>query len=213
MLHTATTLTAFPSKCSKTWARWSESLCFVDLHDNSWFIDVVPINMLSCHRQHINSIRHGWHFCSQFSLLNYFIVWIVIYSGLCMSILRSLNLYNGWFLAIIFVYSMVGWVICHLILFRVLIKRVSGFTVSDVCAYETMFFHGTTVTMRFPRQCNVMQLKSFIVVLTPRNNPWQLVGVCTSNRSPPGMILPLVLLLKHWIEHVTIGLLYVKFIV
>ena len=65
---------------------------------------------------------------------------------------------------IIFVYSMVGWVICHLILFRVLIKRASGFTVSEVCTYETMFFHGATVTMKFPRQCNVMQLKSFRAV-------------------------------------------------
>ena len=138
-------------------------MCFVDMHDNSWFIEVVPINMLSCHRQHVNSIRHGWHFCSQFPLLNYFNVWINKYSDLCMPILRSLNLYIGWFLAImiIFVYSMVGWVICHLILFSVLIKRVSSFTVSEVCAYETMFFHGATVTMRFPRQCDVIQLKSF----------------------------------------------------
>ena len=64
------------------------------MHDNSWFVEVVPISMLSCHRQHINSIRHGWHFCSQSSLLDYFNVWINKYSGLCMPILCSLNLYS-----------------------------------------------------------------------------------------------------------------------
>ena len=140
---------------------------------------------------------------------------------------------------IIFVYSMVGWVICHLILFRVLIKRVSGFTVAEVCDYETMFFHGATMTMKFPRQCNVMQLKSFRALSLfwlPETSPdnylvyllvllvWFYEMLCqkwrnktvksiTSNRSPPGMILLLALLLKYWIEHVTIGLLYVKFIV
>ena len=140
---------------------------------------------------------------------------------------------------IIFVYSMVGWVICHLILFRVLIKRVSGFTVAEVCDYETMFFHGATMTMKFPRQCNVMQLKSFRALSLfwlPETYPdnylvyllvllvWFYEMLCqkwrnktvksiTSNRSPPGMILLLALLLKYWIEHVTIGLLYVKFIV
>ena len=86
-----------------TWARY-KILCFVDMHVNSWFIEAVPIDMLSCHRQHINSIRHGWHFCSQFSLLNYFNVWINKYSGLCMPILRSLNLYIGWILAVIWLY-------------------------------------------------------------------------------------------------------------
>ena len=111
------------------------------MHDNSWFIEVVPINMLSCHRQHINNIRHGWHFCSQFSLkllqcMDQQIFW-PLYAN------STFSQFVHWVIScdymIIFVYSMVGWVICHLILFRVLIKRVSGFTVSEVCAYEMMF--------------------------------------------------------------------------
>ena len=116
---------------------------------------------------------------------------------------------------IIFVYSMVGWMICHLILFRVLIKRISGFTVSEVCAYEPMFpwcYCDNEISKAL--WCHATQtLQSLILVLTPRNIPRELVSVCTNNRSPPGMILPLALLLKYWIEHVTIGLLYVKFIV
>ena len=136
------------------------------MHDNSCFIEVVPINTLSCHRQHINSIRHGWHFCSQFSLLNYFNVWINKYSGLCMPILRSLNLYIGWFLVIMWLYlfTVVVWVICRLILFRVLIERVSSFTVSEVCVYETMIsmvllwqweFHGSVMS------CNSKALEPY----------------------------------------------------
>ena len=103
---------------------------------------------------------------------------------------------------IIFVYSMVGWVIYHLILFRVLIKRVSGFTVSEVCAYETMFFHGATVTMRFQgsvMSCILKALEPY-PCSDPQKHPWQQVRVCTSNRSPPGMILPLALLLICWID-------------
>ena len=75
-------------------------------------------------------------------------------------------------------------------------------------------FHGTTVTMRFPRQCNAMLLKSFrlsslfwITKTSPDN--WL---VYASNRSPPGMFLPLAILWQYCIEHVIIGLLYVKFI-
>ena len=65
---------------------------------------------------------------------------------------------------IIFVYSVVVWVICRLILFRVLIERVSSFTVSEVCAYETMismvllwqwYFHGSVMS------CNSKALEPY----------------------------------------------------
>ena len=125
--------------------------------------------MLSCHRQHINSIRHGWHFSLLFPVLSFKLLQCmdqqIFWSTYADS---TFSQFVHWVIScyylIIFVYSMVGWVICHLILFRVLIKRASGFTVSEVCTYETMFFHGATVTMKFPRQRNVMQLKSFRAV-------------------------------------------------
>ena len=34
-----------------------KKMCFVDVHDGSWFIEVVLINMLSCHRQHFQQYR------------------------------------------------------------------------------------------------------------------------------------------------------------
>ena len=116
---------------------------------------------------------------------------------------------------IIFVYSMVVWMICHFILFRVLIKRVSGFTVLEVCAYETML--SMVLLWQWDFQGSVMPCSSKALETYPCSDsqkyPWQLVSVCTSNCSPPGMILPLALLSKYWIERVTIGLLYVKYIV
>ena len=33
------------------------SVCSVDVHDSSWFIEVVPINILSCHNQHFQHYR------------------------------------------------------------------------------------------------------------------------------------------------------------
>ena len=34
-----------------------KKMCFVDVHDGSWFIEVVLINMLSCHRQPFQQYR------------------------------------------------------------------------------------------------------------------------------------------------------------
>ena len=62
--------------------------------------------------------------------------------------------------------------------------------------------------------CHAAQkLCSIIFFLTHRTQNSDNWFVYTSNFSPPGMFLPLDLLLKYWTEHVIIGILYVKSIV
>ena len=48
-----------------------KKVCVVDVHDGSWFIEVVVINMLSCHRQHFQHYRVWITLFSQLFLLNY----------------------------------------------------------------------------------------------------------------------------------------------
>ena len=94
-------------------------------------------------------------------------------------------------------------------------QRVSGFTVSEVSAVDTMFsmlllwqwdFQGSA--MPCPSKALEYSLFFWLTETFPDN---KLVYI--SNCSRPGMFLPLALLLKYWIKHVTIGLLHVNFIV
>ena len=174
------------------------------MHDNSWFIEVVPINILSCHRQHINSIRHGWHFCSQFSLLNYFNVWINKYSGLCMPILRSLNLYIWWFLAIIWLYLFTVWQDewfaiwsfsgCWLKGYQTSVSRKYVFLkrcFSMVLLWQ-WDFQGSVMS------CNSKALEPYPCSDSQKHPLTCIVSVCTSNRSPPGMVCPPSFKILDW---------------
>ena len=56
-----------------------KKMCFVDVHDGCWLIEVVLINMLSCHRQHVQQYRVCitlWSFDAH-STSSQFVHWVI----------------------------------------------------------------------------------------------------------------------------------------
>ena len=90
-------------------------------------------------------------------------------------------------------------------------QKVSGFTILVIIADDTVF--SIVLLWQWDFEVSVMSCCSKVLEYELTETFPDNWVVYTSNRPPPGMSLPLGLLLKYWIEHVTIGLLYVLFIV